>query len=638
MSHLLPFPPPETRADSSSRCDEQVPLYGGWPLPDPQNFDNAYTFAKQIQHIRDSTLAPAAKELLDVDGNPIPMYTGWPLPDASHFKDAKSYYEELKRMRQSTLSPGKNAPLYGGWPLPDPEGFSSPRAYAEEMARMHAEALKGASGNTDWDGNPVPVYQGWPLPDPATYSSTAKYAKEIQRMRDATLRPPGALQYWDGVEVPVYGGWPLPNPMEYESPEAYAAEIERMRYSTFLQAGELADWDGTKTPLYGGGFMNGPVEYNKAKMTPPEKVPAAVAAPHTSTLRDPSNLPEIDLSATVGEAKAAFSVADKKTAEATVEVSENVPGRVAEIVRKAAADAIAEKGSFTIAIAGGSLVKMLGAMAALDADPSAGDEPDGGDSPGMFGGFVNKLKGFIGLGEGQSPIEWDKFHVAWVDERCVPHDSPDSNYGGAKDAWLDHVPIPRQQIYPINEAIVTDWSGGQSSMADQVASDYEHQLRLISESVLPRAGPRWDDDPQQTGHEGMPVFDLLLLGFGPDGHICSLFPGHDLLDDESERWILPISDSPKPPPERITFSMRAVNSAKKVVLVGTGDGKAGVVGTAFTPGTELPCTMIAGSPLWLIDAPAASTLPATVPRQCSDEWKRALSIAGPAQAYSSEAS
>merc|ERR1712216_684144 len=109
--------------------------------------------------------------------------------------------------------------------------------------------------------------------------------------------------------------------------------------------------------------------------------------------------------------------------------------------------------------------------------------------------------------------------------------------------------------------------------------DYESRLRALPISVLPRIGE-------------LPRFDLLLLGFGPDGHICSLFPGHALLADTSGKWILPISDSPKPPPQRITLSLAAVNAARRIVLVGTGDGKKEAVRAAFTPGCTLPCALI----------------------------------------------
>ena len=96
-------------------------------------------------------------------------------------------------------------------------------------------------------------------------------------------------------------------------------------------------------------------------------------------------------------------------------VSDDLPAAVAAAVAAAASQAIAERGAFFIAIAGGSLVKMLGAMA---------------DLPG---------------------IEWGKWHVAWVDERCVPLADPESNYGGALAAWLSKVPIPGEQVHTIED-------------------------------------------------------------------------------------------------------------------------------------------------------------------------------------------
>eukprot|EP00928_Gymnodinium_smaydae_P078380 TRINITY_DN6227_c0_g1_i1.p1 TRINITY_DN6227_c0_g1~~TRINITY_DN6227_c0_g1_i1.p1 ORF type:complete len:358 (-),score=58.14 TRINITY_DN6227_c0_g1_i1:90-1163(-) len=238
--------------------------------------------------------------------------------------------------------------------------------------------------------------------------------------------------------------------------------------------------------------------------------------------------------------------------------------QVKTAVAEAAKQAIEARGYFSIAIAGGSLVKMLGAMK---------DMPE---------------------------VEWDKWHVAWVDERCVPHNDDESNYKGARDAWLSHVPIPQSQIYTINEALCP--GGGGLDTASEAAKDYEKQLRAVSEERLPR------------GARDLPAFDLLLLGFGPDGHICSLFPGHPLLSDNSGRWILPIGDSPKFPPERITFSLPVVNAAKQVMLVGTGEAKADVVRQVFNPPCELPCAKAHGAgpnkPIWILDEPAAAGLPA----------------------------
>jgi len=256
----------------------------------------------------------------------------------------------------------------------------------------------------------------------------------------------------------------------------------------------------------------------------------------------------------------------KITPKPQLVVADDLPAAVAACVSAAASKAIAARGAFSIAIAGGSLVKMLGAMAEL---------------PG---------------------IDWSKWHVGWVDERCVPHSDPESNYGGALAAWLSKVGIPKEQVYAIDDKE----GGGGLTAATARADAYEEKLKAVT--ALPRDAA------------GLPIFDLLLLGFGPDGHICSLFPGHPLLDDASGRWILPIGDSPKPPPERITLSLAAVNSARAVALVGSGSSKAEPVAHAFASHVKmhvrpaLPCARASGAgptpPLWLLDQPAAALLEA----------------------------
>jgi len=109
------------------------------------------------------------------------------------------------------------------------------------------------------------------------------------------------------------------------------------------------------------------------------------------------------------------------------------------------------------------------------------------------------------------------------------------------------------------------------------------------------------------------MFDLILLGCGPDGHTCSLFPGHPLLL-ETEAWILSISDSPKPPPKRITFSVPVASHGIKIAFVTTGASKKDALKKIFDTeeGHSLPSGLInklAGERVtWFVDDSAAEGL------------------------------
>lgn len=197
----------------------------------------------------------------------------------------------------------------------------------------------------------------------------------------------------------------------------------------------------------------------------------------------------------------------------TFDTVPNLTSSLANFILKAQSDAIAKRGKFTIALSGGSL--------------------------------PNNLKPLVGL----DGIQWDKWEVFFADERIVPLDHEDSNYAACAKAFLDHVPITREQIHTINtelflESTVADPTSDPvdkdkaESEAVDIADDYEQQL------VSTFAG---------MNAARYPTFDLILLGMGPDGHTCSLFPGHKLLTD-SDRWIAEVEDSPKPPKRRITFT------------------------------------------------------------------------------------
>lgn len=147
-------------------------------------------------------------------------------------------------------------------------------------------------------------------------------------------------------------------------------------------------------------------------------------------------------------------------------------------------------------------------------------------------------------------------------------------------------------MYAINDAL----------SAEGAAEDYETCIKhLVGRGVI-----------DQSKITGFPKFDLMLMGMGPDGHIASLFPGHSLLQ-EKEKWVCSIKDSPKPPPERISFSLPVINSSANVALVVAGAGKATAVHTALSDvsNTEvLPVQLVApeGKLSWLLDKGAASKL------------------------------
>ena len=170
-------------------------------------------------------------------------------------------------------------------------------------------------------------------------------------------------------------------------------------------------------------------------------------------------------------------------------------------------------------------------------------------------------------------IPWEKVGIYFGDERCVPPDDKDSNYGAARLVLLAHTAIPTENVHPMDAA-----------RADREAAALDY------EKVLPER------------------LDVLLLGMGPDGHTASLFPGSPALA-EATRRVVPVV-APKPPAERLTITPPVIAAAMNVVVLVTGGEKAPMVarvleGTA-TP-EELPVWLARGGS-WLLDKPAAAAL------------------------------
>ncbi|XP_048473942.1 6-phosphogluconolactonase [Rhincodon typus] len=227
-----------------------------------------------------------------------------------------------------------------------------------------------------------------------------------------------------------------------------------------------------------------------------------------------------------------------------------------------AARAVSQRGRFAVAVSGGSLVSLL----AAELPDAAAREPE---HPGA---------------------NWSRWVLGFCDERLVPFESPDSTCGLYRKQLLSKISIPNNYVIAINPML----------SVEEAADKYAERLRELFPG------------------DNVPVFDLLILGIGPDGHTCSLFPDHPLLQEQS-KIIAPISDSPKPPPKRITMTLPLLNAARCALFVVTGESKAAVVKDILEGHSENPLPAarvrpVKGEVHWFIDEAAASKLTIKVDR------------------------
>jgi 6-phosphogluconolactonase len=180
-------------------------------------------------------------------------------------------------------------------------------------------------------------------------------------------------------------------------------------------------------------------------------------------------------------------------------------------------------------------------------------------------------------------VPWTDVHVFWGDERFVPVEDRRSNYKMAREALLDHVPIPADNVHPMLTSLDTP---------ERAAAAYEATLRQHFEGKGPR-------------------FDLLLLGMGPEGHTASLFPRSPALD-ETARWVLPVT-VPAEPPSRLTLTLPALNGAAHTYVLVTGSEKAAALAHVLSENADVrtyPAAAIRttgdGPASWWVDREAAS--------------------------------
>jgi 6-phosphogluconolactonase len=192
--------------------------------------------------------------------------------------------------------------------------------------------------------------------------------------------------------------------------------------------------------------------------------------------------------------------------------------------------------------------------------------------------------------ESADTVDWSRVDVCWADERFVPSGSPDRNDLPARRILLDHQPFSAARHLPMPA------SDGPHPELAEAAAWYAGEL----------AGLRRADDPGE-----LPDFDLILLGVGPDGHCASLFPNHPGVYAEGTA-VIGVRNSPKPPPNRLSFTFDTLGRAAEIWFVAAGSGKAEAVALAHSGASreQVPSAGPKGRQrtLWLIDRAAAALL------------------------------
>jgi 6-phosphogluconolactonase len=186
-------------------------------------------------------------------------------------------------------------------------------------------------------------------------------------------------------------------------------------------------------------------------------------------------------------------------------------------------------------------------------------------------------------------IDWQRIDLYWGDERFLPAGDPERNETQAREALLDHIPVPARRVH-----VVEPSDGRFGGDPDAAAAAYAE--------VLAAAG---DDS-------GVPAFDVCLLGVGEEGHTASVFPDSPAVR-ETELTVVAVRDCPKPPPTRVSLTLPTIRRSAEVWLMTTGGAKADAVARAVGGAgeIEIPAAGARGTrrTLWLLDRTAAAKLP-----------------------------
>lgn len=181
-------------------------------------------------------------------------------------------------------------------------------------------------------------------------------------------------------------------------------------------------------------------------------------------------------------------------------------------------------------------------------------------------------------------VDWSGVHLWWGDERFLPDGDPDRNETQARHALLDHLAtLPSENVHPMPAA-------DGSLTVEEAAERYAAELASFA-----------------AEGDAAPVFDVTLLGMGPDAHVASLFPGHPALDVTGAATVA-VRNSPKPPPERVSLTFATIQDSTEVWIVAAGAEKAQAVADGLAGVPQAPVSGAVGTrlTLWLLDSAAAA--------------------------------
>ncbi|WP_430592975.1 6-phosphogluconolactonase [Humidisolicoccus flavus] len=205
----------------------------------------------------------------------------------------------------------------------------------------------------------------------------------------------------------------------------------------------------------------------------------------------------------------------------------------------------------------------------------------------LAGGTVGiQTLGAIAANPASRGIAWDRVHCWWGDERWLPEGDPERNVTQARDAILDGLEIPTENIHAFA-------ASDEGLSLDEAASRYAEDVAELDEARS---------------------FDIAFLGVGPDGHIASLFPGHSSV--AATELVIAERDSPKPPSERLSLTLPVINRADRIWVVLSGGDKAPALGLALAgaPADEVPLSGVRGQKrtVFFVDQSAAAEVPANL--------------------------